>query len=159
MLNEIDSGKVVTKDELKRIWKPNLWHFNLGGVEHTIKNHRSDAKNDKTKFSDHYSEQGKIAKLFKVVRGLVYLVSERQERFPKNSVCFENYGNLCLVLPTSILPSDIQNIGIYIDQGKPKRYEYFKFIVGFTEGKFFMASVYPLQTHKALKQIRLNKKR
>lgn len=154
MLNKIDAGTRVLPKTLKEKWKPNLWHFSLNGINHTIKNHRFDAKNQKSKFSDAYSEQGRLAKLFKVVRGLAYLVGEGEQKFPKNSACFENFGNLCFVLPVQILPPSIQNIGIYVENGKPQKYEYFKFIVGFTAGKFFMASAYPINTNQALKQIK-----
>jgi len=155
MLNEIDNGRKVTLSQIEADWSPLEWKFDLGGVEHTLRGHSSDSAGNKSKFSEQFSQAGKIARLFKEVRGNIYLATQKDKQLPRESAFYEQNGSLCLVLPAAWLSETLQSMGMYKTiAGIPRPYRFFRFVVGRTEGKYYLASTYPVETDRALGTIR-----
>jgi hypothetical protein len=150
MLNEIDDGRVLTLENIAQYWSPLKWKFDLGGVTHTLRGHASDSHGSKSKFSEAFSQAGKIARLFKEVRGNLYLATQKELALPHEHALYEQNGNLCLVLPTGWVSEALWSMGIYRSAtGLPRPYQFFRMVIGTSQGSMYLASAYPLETEKA----------
>lgn len=151
MLNEIDTGRVLSLPSIAQYWSPLKWKFDLGGVAHTLRGHANDSHGNKSKFSESFSQAGKIARLFKEVRGNLYLATQKELSLPKDYALYEENGNFCLVLPTSWVSDALWSMGIYrTESGLPRPYQFFRMVIGTSQGMMYLASAYPLNTAKAM---------